>query len=351
MSSLLEKLLELNAASGFEQEMRDFLTEKLRSIVDEIYIDSLGSIICSKYGPNKKPKVMIAAHMDEIGMLIKFIDENGFLYFAPLGGIHTQAIANQRVIIQTEKGPIPGIIGTKSIHQQTEKERKQALEMDSIFIDIGATSREDVENLGISIGNPVIWQSSLKILAKNRISGKAFDNRIGIYILMNVLEQAKFDGDLIGAFTVMEEIGLRGARTSAFSIEPDVALALDVAAAGDYPGLKPYESHIKVGKGPTITVASGRRASLGGGFIVHPKVYRLLVDTAKNNTIPYQLEIFQGGTTDATSIALSRGGVPCGSIGIPTRYLHTPVELLSMDDVENAIKLILYSLKKMNTIF
>jgi len=135
LSSLLEKLLEINAASGFEQEMRDFLTEKLRPIVDEIYIDSLGSLICSKYGPNKKPKVMIAAHMDEIGMLIKFIDENGFLYFAPLGGIHTQAIANQRVIIQTEKGPIPGIIGTKSIHQQTEKERKQALEMDAIFID------------------------------------------------------------------------------------------------------------------------------------------------------------------------------------------------------------------------
>ncbi|MFX1297594.1 MAG: M42 family metallopeptidase, partial [Promethearchaeota archaeon] len=265
------------------------------------------------------------------------------------GGIHTQAIANQRVIIQTEKGPIPGIIGTKSIHQQTEKERKQALELDAIFIDIGATNREDVENLGITIGNPVIWQSSLKKLANNRVSGKAFDNRIGIYILMNVLEQAKFDGDLIGAFTVMEEIGLRGARTSAFSIEPDVALALDVAAAGDYPSMK--HSNIKMGAGPTITIASGRRASLGGGFIVHPKIYRLLVDTAKDNEIPYQLEIFQGGTTDATSIALSRGGVPCGSIGIPTRYLHTPVELLSMNDVENAIKLILLTLKKIHTIF
>ncbi|NVM02588.1 MAG: M42 family metallopeptidase [Candidatus Helarchaeota archaeon] len=349
MSSLLKKLLDINAASGFEHEMREFLKERLRPAVDEVYTDSLGTIICSKYGPKKKPKVMIAAHMDEIGMLIKFIDENGFLYFAPLGGVLIQAIANQRVIIQTEKGTVPGIIGTKSIHQQTEKERKQPLEMDSIFIDVGATSREDVENLGISIGNPVIWQSSFKELVNNRVCGKAFDNRIGIYILINVLEQAKFDGDLIGAFTVMEEIGLRGARTSAFSIEPDVGIALDVSAAGDYPSIK--HSNIKMGAGPTITVASGRKASLGGGFIAHPKVYRLLVDTAKNNSIPYQLEIFQGGTTDATSIALSRGGIPCGSIGIPTRYLHTPVELLSMDDVENAIKLILFALKKIHTLF
>jgi putative aminopeptidase FrvX len=225
------------------------------------------------------------------------------------------------------------------------------LELDSLFIDIGASNRKEVEDLGISIGNPVVWQSPLLELANDQVSGKSFDNRVAILILMKVLEQAKFDGDLIGAFTVMEEIGLRGARTSSFSIEPDLALALDVAAAGDCPDIKPKESNIKLGGGPTITIASGRRASLGGGFIVHPKVFHLLVDIAKENAIPYQLEIFQGGTTDATSIALSRGGVPAGSIGIPARYLHTPVEMISMNDVVNAIQLILHFLKKVQTAF
>lgn len=347
----MKELIEINAASGFEDEMRKYLIDRLRGVVDESYTDKLGSLICTKFGKNKKPKVMIAAHMDEIGMLVKYIDDKGFLYFAPLGGVLPQAIMNHKVIIQTEKDIVPGVIGIKSIHLQSEKERKERVELDSLFIDIGATSREEVEKLGITIGTPILWQSSYQELADNKISGKAMDNRVGIYILIKVLEQAKFDGDLIGAFTVMEEIGLRGARTSAFSIEPDVAIALDVAAAGDYPAVKPQDSHIKIGAGPTITIASGRRASLGGGFVVHPKMFRLFVDIANENAIPYQLEIFQGGTTDATSIALSRGGVPSVSIGIPSRYLHTPVELISMKDVENAIQLILHTLKKVHTYF
>ncbi|MHA1300326.1 MAG: M42 family metallopeptidase [Candidatus Helarchaeota archaeon] len=351
MSTLLKKLLEINAASGFEDEMREYLRVRLREVVDEIYVDKLGSLICSKYGRNKRPKVMIASHMDEVGMLIKYIDERGFIYIAPLGGVLSNALLNQKVIIQTDKGSIPGVIGFKSIHLQSEKERKEKVQIESLFVDIGASSREQVEELGISIGSPIIWQNSLIELKNDIICGKAFDNRIGIYILIKVLEQAKFDGDLIGAFTVMEEIGLRGARTSAFTIAPDFAIALDVAAAGDYPSVKPQESAIKIGSGPTITVASGRRASLGGGFIVHPKMFRFLIEVAKENVIPYQLEVFQGGTTDATSIALSRGGVPAASIGIPARYLHTPVELLSMKDVNNAIQLILHALKKIHTIY
>ncbi|MHA1378859.1 MAG: M42 family metallopeptidase [Candidatus Helarchaeota archaeon] len=347
----MKRLVEINAASGFEDEMREYLKTRLREVVDKIYTDNLGTLVCSKYGKDQKPKVMIAAHMDEIGMLVKYIDDKGYLFFAPLGGVLPQAIINHKVIIQTEKGVIPGVIGIKSIHLQTEKERTAKINLDSLFVDIGATNREEVEELGITIGNPILWQSPLQELVNNRVCGKGMDNRIGIYILIKVLEQAKFDCDLIGAFTVMEEIGLRGARTSAFSIEPDVGIALDVAAAGDYPTVKLQESYIKIGAGPTITVASGRRASLGGGFIVHPKMFRLLVDVAKENDIPYQLEIFQGGTTDATSIALSRGGIPAASIGIPSRYLHTPVELISMNDVENAIQLILHTLKKIQTLF
>jgi endoglucanase len=340
MSELLKKLSNAPGVSGFEEEIRKIITDELKDHVDEIEADSMGNIIAVKKGKNGK-KIMLAAHMDEIGLMVRFIDKNGFIKFSKIGGINDQMLLNQEVIIHSKKGKILGVIGAKPPHRMKPAEKKKVLEYENMFIDIGASSREEAEEL-ISIGDPVTIKHEFSNLRGNLVTGKAFDNRVGCYVLVEAMKRAKTSATIYGVGTVQEEVGLKGAKTSAFKINPDMAIALDVTICGDHPGIKFEDAPAKINKGPAIilTDASGR------GIITHPMVKKLLIEAANEEKIPYQLEVSEGGTTDATAIHLTREGIPTGVLSVPTRYIHTPVEVASLEDIENTIKLLIAAIEK-----
>lgn len=342
MKKLLEKLSNIPGISGFEDRVRDFMINELKDYVDEIKVDDLGNLIVIKKGEPNGKKIMLAAHMDEIGLMVRFIDEKGFIKFSKIGGINDQMLLNQDVYIQSSKGNVPGVIGSKPPHKMKESEKKKILKYDHMFIDIGSSSKEETEKL-ISVGDPVIIKQDFAELRNSLVKGKALDDRVGCAVLIEVLKQAESKATIYGVGTVQEEVGLKGAKTSAFSINPDMALALDVTISGDHPGMKEEEAPSKAGEGPTIilTDASGR------GLITPPQVKELLISVAEEEEIPYQLEVSEGGTTDATAIHLTRQGIPTGVISPPSRYIHTPVSVVSLKDLENTVKLVLAVLKRL----
>lgn len=341
MSELLKKLSNAPGVSGFEDEIRKIITDELKDHVDEIEADNMGNIIAVKKGRGNGKKIMLAAHMDEIGLMVRFIDKKGFVKFSKIGGINDQMLLNQEVIIHSKKGKILGVIGAKPPHRMKPAEKKKVLEYENMFIDIGASSREETEEI-ISIGDPVTIKHEFSNLRGNLVTGKAFDNRVGCYVLVEAMKRAKTNATIYGVGTVQEEVGLKGAKTSAFKINPDMAIALDVTISGDHPGIKFEDAPAKINKGPAIilTDASGR------GIITHPMVKKLLIEAASEEEIPYQLEVSEGGTTDATAIHLTREGIPTGVLSVPTRYIHTPVEVASLEDIENTIKLLIAAIEK-----
>jgi len=346
----LKELLETPGASGFETEIGQLLIDELKVYVDEVTIDKLGNVIFIKYGKkDESPKVLLMAHMDEIGLIVKNIDDAGYIYFSYLGGINSQVLLNQRVIINTEAGPVFGVIGSKSIHLMSEKERKEPIKREDMYIDVGADSAEDAKSLGIRIGDPITWIGELRELHGEKICGKALDGRIGLLVLSEVIREINVDATIIAVASIMEEVGLRGASTATYNVDSkyniDFGISLDISLAGDYPGVKKNESHIRLGYGPALTIASGTKGSLQGGLIAHPKIRNFLIRIAEEFNIPYQLEIMEGGTTDGANIMLTREGIPTANIGIPCRYAHTPVEVVSLKDVDNTINLILKALE------
>jgi endoglucanase len=239
----------------------------------------------------------------------------------------------QKVLVFTEKGPLHGIIGSKPPHILKEEERKRVATYDELFIDIGAESQREAEKMGVKIGDAVAFDAKFAKINKNIVMGKAFDARAACVAMIEALKRLKnTDCTVFAVGTVQEEVGLRGATTSAFGINPDVGIALDVTIAGDMPGIKEGEAPIRLGKGPALSVVDA-------GLLTHPRVLRLLVDVAKENKIPYQLEAVTGGQTDAAKISLTNEGVPSGAISIPTRYIHSPTAMLNLKDLEDTIKL------------
>jgi endoglucanase len=329
----LEKLSNACGVAGREEEIRKLMKNLLKPCVDEVKEDKLGNVIGIREGKKNAPKVMLAAHMDEIGLMVKTISKEGFLQFTKIGGIDDRILLAQKVIVYTEKEPLHGIIGSRPPHIQKEEERKKVISFDELFIDIGAESQEHAKKMGVKIGDPVGFDIRFAKVGKDRVIGKAFDDRVGCAIMVEALRcMRKLDCAIYAVGTVQEEVGLRGATTAAFGIYPDVGIALDVTVAGDVPGVKEFEAPMKLKKGPSITVADY-------GLITHPKVLRLLVDAAEENKIPYQLETGLPGSTDAARISLTREGVPSGAISVPTRYIHNPTSLLNMEDVENSVRL------------
>jgi endoglucanase len=336
----LEKLSNACGVAGREDEVRDLMEKLLKPHVDEVREDKLGNIIGIKEGKENACKVMLAAHMDEIGLLVKTISKEGFLQFTKMGGIDDRILLAQKVLVYTEKGSLHGIIGSKPPHIQKEEERKKIITYDELFIDIGAENQEEARKMGVKIGDPVGFDVKFAKIGKDTVIGKAFDDRVGCAVMVEAMRQLKeTDCTVYAVGTVQEEVGLRGATTAAFGIYPDVGIALDVTVAGDVPGVKEVEAPIKMRSGPSLTVADY-------GLITHPKVLRLLIDTAEENKIPYQLETGLLGSTDAARISLTREGVPSGVISIPTRYIHSPASLLSLRDAENAVRLTVGLFKK-----
>jgi endoglucanase len=337
MKKLLKTLSEAHGVSGSEGDIRDIMKRELGKSC-KIEIDRLGNLIAKK-GTGKK-KVMLAAHMDEIGLMVKHIDEKGFVRFTPLGGFFDQTLVSQRVIIHTKNKKVPGVIGSRPPHLMKEDERKKGAEAKDMFIDAGFKDAKAVEKGGVEVGDYITLDRSFRELSGDLVTGKAFDNRIGCLVLIEVMKKLKSKFTVYGVGTVQEEVGLKGARTSAYKINPDFAIAIDVIPSGDYPGIKEEESPVKLGDGPVIELADAQ----GRGIITHPEIKERLISAANKKRIKYQLCVGEGGTTDATAIHLTREGIPSGVVSIPIRYVHSPVEVANMKDIKGAIDLILASL-------
>lgn len=342
MIETLRKLCNSHGISGYENEIRNIIREEIENYVDEIRIDAMGNIIAIKKGSDEYPSVMLAAHMDEIGLMVKRIDENGFIKFLKFGGWLDATLLGSRVVLHGENGKIYGVIGYKPPHLMKEEERKKPIKAEDMLIDIGAKSKEEVEKAGIRIGCPITLDVEMKELLNKRITGKALDDRVGIAMMLEAIKRTKSEATIYAVGTVQEEVGLKGARTSAFGLSPDLALICEVAIANDY--LRMEEKSIEIDKGVVITVADAS----GRGLISSPSILKWLEKTAIENKIPYQLEASEGGTTDAAAINVTRAGIPCGVISIPTRYMHSGVELISLNDLENGVKLLTEALNRIN---
>jgi len=345
IEEILKKLSNAHGISGYEENIREIIREELEEYVDEIKVDTLGNIIAIKNGSH--PSVMVASHMDEIGLMVKYIDERGFIRFIKCGGWFDQTLLNERVILHSPKGKLFGIIGSKPPHIMKKEEKEKVVKIDDMFIDIGARNKKEVEKKGIHPGTPITLDRDFKLLLNGRVTGKALDDRAGIAMMIEGVRQSDTNATIYAVGTVQEEVGLKGARTSAFGLEPNVAIVSEVSIAGDHPGIEERHSPIKLGKGPSITVvdASGR------GLITPVPVLKWLTETAKAEGIPYQLDVSESGTTDAAAIHISKAGIPCGVIGVPTRYMHSGVEVIDIEDIKNGAALIAKALEKVGNYF
>jgi putative aminopeptidase FrvX len=332
MDPLMKKILDASGISGYEKEISAIMKEELKKVCDSVETDTFGNVIARK-GKGKK-KIMLAAHMDEIGLLVKYINKEGYLNFIKVGGIDDRILLGQKVIIKAKSGDVKGIIGCKPVHLQRDEERKQPVKYEDMFIDIGARNREDAQKR-VGVADAVIFDTCCGNLHGNLYYGKAIDNRIGCYALIKIMEKLKAPAQVYAVATVQEEVGLKGARTASFKIDPHFAIAVDTTVAGDTPGIKETESALKLGGGVAITVME----AAGRGVIVSEQVRELFIDAAKKNKIKYQLDVIEGGMTDGAIIYMNREGIPTGVLSIPTRYVHAPTGVFSIDDVTSTIEL------------
>ena len=323
----LNQLLTTPSPSGFEEPVQKIVREYVSEFADKVETDVLGNLIASR-NPDAKLRVLMTGHCDQIGLLVNNIDANGYIYVLPLGGWDPTNLIGQPVNIQTKNGPLPGVIGKKPIHLMDEEDRRRAVKFTDIWVDIGEKTKEAVEAL-VDIGDPITVQMTLHELRNNCLATSASDDRVGLWCAMEALRRidgSKLKCAVFAASTVQEELGLRGATGAVYSVNPDVAIALDVTFASDCPTIdKNRQGDIALGKGPAI----------GRGPNMNPVVVARLVQTAKDHQIPYQMDAH--GTppgTDARVMQLSRGGTASGVVSIPNRYMHSPVEVISMDDLE-----------------
>ncbi len=339
---LLQALTDAHGVPGYEVEIRALLRDYLTSL-GAISQDKLGSVICHQAGEG--PKVMLAGHMDEIGFIIRHVTEEGFLKFLQLGGWWDQVLLGHRVIIKTHKGDVVGVIGAKPPHMLDAEERKKIVEKKDMYIDIGATSYEEAVATGVRVGDPAVPDSSFAVMANSKMYvAKAFDDRIGCAVGVEVMRHFKDNdhpNELYGVMTVMEEVGVRGATTSARAIDPDVAIILESDIAGDVPGIKAEESDIKLGGGPTIMVYDAR-------MIPNIKLRDLCIETAAELGITVQFSAMPGGATDGSVIHLHGTGVPTIVIGVAARHIHSHNSIIHRDDFDQAVQLVAAVINKLD---
>jgi putative aminopeptidase FrvX len=360
--NFLEKLSNSFGPSGFEREPIKITKEYIESYCDEIRFDKLGSLLFIKKGSSTRPVILLPGHIDEIGFVISGINEKGYLTFNTIGGWFDQVLLGQRVLIRSKKGDIQGVIAAKPPHLLHSDERNKVVEKRTMFIDIGCSNKKEAEVLGMRIGDPVVPFSTFSTFQKTAFEikngkeeekgivdlamGKAFDDRVGVFIATEVVcrlkeEQIDHPNTIIGAATIQEEVGARGARTTAWLAEPDVCITLEVDVAGDVPGVEPQQAQAVMGKGPTIL-------TYDASMIPNQTLKEYLIEIAEKNNISYQLSAAAGGGTDAGAIHITRAGCPSIVLGVPTRHIHSHVGLLCLDDIENCIQLVLNTVKELD---
>jgi tetrahedral aminopeptidase len=329
----LKRLLETPSPSGFERPVQDVVRAYVADFADEVSTDLHGNVIAVK-NPRGKLRLMLAGHCDQIGLIVAHIDAEGYLYVQAIGGWDPQQLIGQKLTVWTAEGPVPGIMARKPIHLLTEEERKQVPKLKDLWLDIGAKDKEEAVRL-VRIGDPVTLELGFRQLRNNLAYAPAMDDKTGLWVAIEALRRASERSPRCALFavsTVQEEIGLRGARTSAYGVDPHVGIAIDVTHATDCPTIdKKQEGDIKLGAGPVIY----------RGPSMNPLVVQRLIAAARQADLPYQLAANGSSTgTDANTMQISRAGVATGLVSIPNRYMHSPVELISLDDIDRAATLL-----------
>lgn len=332
--TFLKDLIEAPSPSGFETRAQHCVRERMGSATRDVETDIHGNVI-GRLNRGASFRLMLAGHCDEIGFMVSHISDEGFLYIQPVGGIDLALMPGRRVHVHTEKKKVLGVIGKKPVHLMAPEDRKKVPKAHDLWVDIGARNKKDAIRR-IQVGDTVTVAEGLELMENGLAVSRAFDDKIGAFIVTETLcRLSRLKGlkvEVAAVSTVQEEIGLRGARTSAFGIEPHVGVAVDVGFASDHPGAeKKIVGDVKLGKGPI----------LHRGANINPVVGRLLEDVAKKKKIPFQMTAEpRASGTDANAIQITRAGVAAGLVGIPNRYMHTPVEMVSLKDTENAIRLL-----------
>jgi endoglucanase len=341
-----ERLAKIPGGSGFEEKVIAAIAAELKRNLPDVSVDPMGNVI-GKLGKGKK-SVMVCVHSDEVGLLIKYIDPKGYIYFDLNGMIDERVLLSTKVDICTDKGIYTGLVGVKSRHLLTPEDLMRPISISDLWIDVGAGSAEEVKRWGIEIGDPIVFHPNLQKIGKDTIISKAVDNRAGCAILIDLAERMKskkIDYQLLLIAAVQEEIGSRGAKVASQTVGPDMAIVIDTVPASD-PITPPQQAASECGKGPVIR--SKDVNALGWGTIYSKKIRQRLIHTAVKNRIPHQKDIFRTWT-DASTIHTSGRGVPCGGVYIPRRYSHSPVELVKWSDVERTAELLYLFLKDLNS--
>jgi endoglucanase len=342
---MLKELTDAKGVAGFEDEPREVMKKYIEPYAEEITTDHLGSLIAKKNGDANGPKIMIAGHLDEVGFMVTKIDEKGYLRFQPIGGWWSQVMLAQRVTICTKNGDVVGVIGSRPPHILSAEARRKVVDIKDMFIDIGATSREEALEFGVRPGDQIVPYFEFQVMKNEKfLLAKAWDNRIGCAIAIDVLEKLQTETHpnvVYGVGNVQEEVGLRGAKTCTYTVQPDIGFAVDVGLAGDMPGVSERDAQGKLGHGPQIVLYDASMVS-------HKDLRDLVIKTAEECGIPYQFEVIPGGGTDAGSMHVSLEGVPSLAISIPARYIHSHSSIIHRDDYENTVKLIVEVIKRLD---
>ncbi len=341
---LLKELTEAHGVPGYEAEVRAMMRRYLAPL-GTLEQDKVGSVVCQQPGAADAPRVMLAAHMDEIGFMVKHVTKEGFLKFVQLGGWFDQVLLGQRVVVKTAKGDVVGVLGARPPHLISAEERNKVVEKKAMYIDIGASSAEEVADAGVRVGDPVVPLADFRILANPKVYlSKAFDDRVGCAAMVRIMQELLTSGHpnaLYGAATVMEEVGLRGATTSVELVNPDVALVLESDIAGDVPDIKEEECAVKMGKGPSLLMYDAR-------MIPNLRLRDLAMDTAQELGQPLQVSVMEGGATDGASIHLHRLGVPTIVLAVPARHIHSHSAMIHRDDFDGIVRLIVALVRKLD---
>ncbi|HXX87951.1 MAG TPA: M42 family metallopeptidase [Candidatus Acidoferrum sp.] len=331
---LLKELSNAFGPSGNEEDVATILKEELEEYADETRIDKLGNIFFHHQGKEGYPKIMLSAHMDEVGFIVTFVEEDGFLRFDTLGGITNNIMPGQRILLRGEKGYLRGIIGTKPPHIMTADEQSKVIPKEDLFVDIGADSLKQAEKKGADVGTMGVFDVDFADLGDGYFRGKAFDDRAGCTVLTEVFRSLKNSPfNVVAVGSVQEELGIRGGRTAAWQVDPDYGLALEGTFVADVPNTRPDRVSSRIKDGPVLTVLD--RTSFS-----HPRVLKTLVKAAREKSIPFQFKKVMVGGTDAGAIHLTKAGIPSGTIAVPCRYIHGPVSIIHINDLKNTARLV-----------
>lgn len=329
----LKAIQETPSPSGFEQPVQRIVREYMKPFADEIQSDVHGNVIVA-LNPKKSPRVMLAGHADQIGLMVNYIDDNGFLFFRPIGGIDPSVVPGSRVVVHTKHGPVEGVIGRRPIHVLKPEERGAKIELREMWVDIGVKNKKEAQRVA-RVGDAITFKLEMAHLGQDMVTSPGFDNKCGVFVVMEALRLCSIKQmkcSLFAVSTVQEELGLRGAKTSCFGVDPQAGIAVDVTHATDYPDIdKRVNGDIKIGAGPVIAT----------GPNINGPLEAMLAATAKAKRIAFQMEAAPSATgTDANAIQLTRAGVATALVSIPNRYMHTQVEVVSLSDLEMTAKLI-----------